>query len=429
MSEIPRRVIHIPRKFTEFGWGGVETVVLELAKCQKERGLSPEIVTTQALDDRESGSYDGISVNRFNYIYPSVKLSLKKTERRKLDFEGGQPLSLGLLHYLLRIEDVRIFHTHVSGLLGGIVKTAAGIRRKPVVVTYHGKHNDSSHETSRHRQWQKPLTRILSATSVLRQADWVLCNNKEDMENLESGLGHERISYLPRGINDKKFRSGFSTLFREKYQIPRDEHIILCVGHIHPAKNQMLLMDSFIKLNQINSDSTLVMIGSVEDEPYFNKLRKSAFSGRVGNKVIFIPDMGNDAEDLINAYHAANVCVIPSREERGGLVVLETWAAGKPIITSKGGIFDRTIHEEVNGLIFDSEKGDAAYDLLRKILYLQQNPDYANLLGENGRAEISNNYKWKTIDRELEKIYQMAEDHCHSGRSGFNQKPLVHQFH
>ena len=83
----PDRILHVPRRFVTHEWGGTETVILEVSRCQRERGWRPEIVTSQAMSAVRADSIEGIPVRRHRYTYPFLGLSAQ--DRLHMDKKGG----------------------------------------------------------------------------------------------------------------------------------------------------------------------------------------------------------------------------------------------------------------------------------------------------------------------------------------------------
>jgi len=131
-----RCIIHVPRRFVAEEWGGTETVIQELSQRQQRAGFHPIIMTSMALASRCSEIIGGTPVRRFPHSYPFLGLSA--ADRAAMDKKGGNLLSLSLFTALLRVPRVRLFHAHALKRLGGEVRTAARLRRKPFVVSLHG---------------------------------------------------------------------------------------------------------------------------------------------------------------------------------------------------------------------------------------------------------------------------------------------------
>jgi len=94
------KIVHVPRRFVRSEWGGTETVILEISRRQKARGLEPVIMTSMALADRREEEIQGVPIRRFSYSYPFLGLS--REEKAAMDKKGGNLLSLSLFLALLR---------------------------------------------------------------------------------------------------------------------------------------------------------------------------------------------------------------------------------------------------------------------------------------------------------------------------------------
>jgi glycosyltransferase involved in cell wall biosynthesis len=64
------------------------------------------------------------------------------------------------------------------------------------------------------------------------------------------------------------------------------------------------------------------------------------------------------------------------------------------------------------GLFIDPNATDAAEDLAAKLGRLAADRAWREKLGEAGRREARANYDWPMIGRQLETLYQRAEEHC-----------------
>ena len=136
MSSRGNCIVHVPRRFVADEWGGTETVILEIARQQQRAGYETRVETSMALAKSRSELIGGVPVLRHSYCYPFLGLS--RADCMAMDKKGGNLLSLPLFWSLLRTKNVRIFHAHALKRVGGTVRTAAKIRRKPFVVSLHG---------------------------------------------------------------------------------------------------------------------------------------------------------------------------------------------------------------------------------------------------------------------------------------------------
>jgi glycosyltransferase involved in cell wall biosynthesis len=75
---------------------------------------------------------------------------------------------------------------------------------------------------------------------------------------------------------------------------------------------------------------------------------------------------GSRAE-LAAAYHAVDVCVVPARQEGGPKAVLESMAAGVPLVTTRVGQATELVEDGANGWLVDVEDADGLAERMTEI--------------------------------------------------------------
>lgn len=411
-------IIHVPRRFVAHEWGGTETVILEISKQQKLAGYNPRIVTSMALADNRNDEISGIPVERHPHLYPFLGLSPE--QRAAMDKKGGNLLSLPLFAALLREKNVRIFHAHALKRLGGTVRTAAKILRKPYVVSLHGgifdvpaaELDDLTKPIRGKFEWGKPFGALLGARRVLEDADHVICVGRSEADKAKAGLSHDRVSYLPNGVDSQRFATGDPAAFRARFHIPEDAFLIVNIGRIDSQKNQLCLLEAFAAFRAATPDARLLLIGPVTQPAYEKKLTAFIAEHNLTDSVRIIPGLGNDSGSLVDAYHAADAFVLASRHEPFGIVILEAWCAARPVIASRVGGLQSLVTDNQTGLFFDPEATDAPAQLAALLTRLHADPALRTRLGQAGKQEALANYDWSRITGKLESIYQLAESHA-----------------
>ena len=417
-TPINNRIIHVPRRFVASEWGGTETVILEISRQQIQQGWKPEIFTSMALTDEYQSVIGGIQVHRFRYCYPFFGLSAD--DRLSMDKKGGNLFSLPLLWSLYKARNVRLFHAHSLKRLGGQVRTAARLRKKPYVVSLHGgvfdvpaaELDSMLKPISNKWEWGKPLGALLGSRKVLQDADYVICVGQSELDKAKNELSHNRITYLPNGVDTKKFAQGDGSAFRKHYNIPAESFFILNISRIDSQKNQMALLEAFRIFHKQHPQSILMLVGPETQPNYAARLRQFIHDSQLDNSCVMIPGLRNDDPQLLNAFHACDVFVLPSMHEPFGIVVLEAWSAGKPVIVSHVGGLKSLIREEVNGCFFSPEASDASQQLAQRIIHLYSEKELRARLAEAGQTEARNKYDWSQISQKLESIYLEAEHHA-----------------
>lgn len=419
-----KRIVHVPRRFVAEEWGGTETVILEISRQQQRAGAQPEVFTSLALARERKEQIHGVPVRRFPYCYPFLGLS--RADRAALDKKGGNLLSLSLLRALVSVPDVRLFHAHALNRLGGTVRTAARLRGKPFVVSLHGGVFDvpEAERTQMLRpiankpEWGRVFGALLGSRRLLEDADQVICVGRTEAEKAKARLGHDRVAYLPNGVDTAKFALADGDAFRSKHAIPRGAFLVLNVSRIDAQKNQRLLLEAFARLRSACPEAFLVVVGPETQPDYAAQLREFIGAKGLADCVRLLPGMRHDDPDLVAAYHACDAFVLPSRHEPFGIVVLEAWSAGRPVVASAVGGVKTLIRDGETGLLFDPEATDASDALERSLRRLARDPALRRSLGQAGRAEARTCYDWREIHCQLEALYERAEVHamCRNGR-------------
>lgn len=409
----PRTVVHVPRRFVEHEWGGTESVLANLLREQRTAGWRPQIFTSLALSDQRRDEFEGAPVRRFEYCYPFIGLSTK--QRLAMDKKGGNLLSWSLLSALAREPDVRLLHAHSLKRLGGIVRTAARWRGVPYVVTLHGGVFDvPAAETASlvapqagKFEWGRVPGALLGSRRVLEDADAVICIGRRETELARQRLCHERIYHLPNGVDAARFACGDGAAFRSKHGIAPDAKVILCVSRYDPQKDQRLLVEAFERVVRLEPRAALLLAGPSTVPDYVEALDARIAASPVASRIRRLGALAPGGAELAGAFHAADVFALASRHEPFGIVVLEAWSAGLPVVAAASGGLVDLVRSEQNGLLFEAGNVEACADALRRSL---AEGDAVHRWGEAGRRLATERYSWRSVANQLEEIYTAAEE-------------------
>ena len=153
-----------------------------------------------------------------------------------------------------------------------------------------------------------------------------------------------------------------------------------------------------------------MLIGPETQPAYAAKLREFIAANHLTGRVKLLPGMRNDNPELIQAFHACDVFVLPSMHEPFGIVVLEAWSSGKPVVASHVGGLQALVREGETGFFFDPNAADAAAQLAAKLGLLAGSGELRAKMGAAGRQEALSRYDWAKIGLQLEELYQRAEE-------------------
>ncbi len=405
------RILHVPRRFALDKWGGTESVILNLCRQQIARGGAPEIHTSRALSSVAEEKWQGIPIRRYRYFYPYVPL--RAAERAAFDLKGGNLFSFSLYRALLRAPDVRIFHAHSLKRLGGEVLTAARRRRKPCVVTIHGNYFDvpadekASMEGNCGRfaiEWGKVLGGLFKSRSLLDDADAICCVGHSEYEAARASLPHDRVYYLPNGVNIKPFETANRDEWRARLGFTGKDFLFGCISRIDPQKGQTRLLEALREVLRKSPEAAVVVAGPVTDPAFGREVAERARD--LGDRVRVLPAVEPEGVEHTGLLAALDAFVLPSRHEPFGIVILEAWAAGKAVIASRIGGLVHLIDDGVDGLL--SDPGDTS-DLARQMARLIAEPVLGQRLAKAGAAKVRAEFAWSRVYERMEAIYQRAE--------------------
>jgi len=405
-----KKIIFICRRFNSDKWGGTETVVIQTAKQLGDAGFEVQIFTTKALSSKNEEYIDGIKVRRFSFCLPWFGLSDKAKE--SLLHKGGNLLSLSMLWALLKERNVSLIHLHSTHRIGAVGRTAARIKKIPYVVSLHGGlFSVPSYETDALKEpfkgkveWGKIFGFLLGSRKLLTEAKTIICVGEEESRAASKEYPDNNIAYIPNGVNLDKFESADENLFRKKYGISAGKKIILCVSRIDYQKNQLLLLKSFAKIHKADSMTHLVLIGSITVPDYFVKMLDLSQELGISSSVTFIPGLSPDSPLLYSAFKTCDIFVLPTLHEPFGIVVLEAWAASKPVVASRIGGIPGFTEENKDCILVKPDNQNELTSAIQKVLSDQE---LRRKLAQNGYSKARMNYNWQIITDKLLEIYDL----------------------
>ena len=415
------RIAHVLRRISFDDWGGTEQVVWNIAKAQKEAGHEVRLFATTALwrgldDDRREGRdrrdgslevVDGIEIVRFRPIYPWWPMPQALVD--ELDRKGGNPFVPGLGRALLDWKP-DVIHCHAMARIAELcLRTAqklttpnSQLSTKTVVSLHGGGANIPGEEakslmapTRGRLPWGKAIDILMGWTRrVPEDFDGIVCVGEDEAEKYRGR--HDHVMYLPNGVDCRLFEG----MARESLAplMPKTSLSLLCVARIDRQKNQMMLVEWLAR----NPQATVRLVGPVTQPDYRAEIEARAEQLGVSGRLSFAGALKPASEELLREYANADVFVLPSRHEPFGIVVLEAWAAGLPVVASDIGGLGRlcAAHPEA-AVTFSPGDIDALDDALRRV---GGDEALRGRLSAAGRAAAAE-YDWRKLAKRVVDFY------------------------
>ena len=405
------RTIHLLRKLNPAEWGGTESAMQRLFEGLGRRG-----VDAVAYCPRIEGASDDMpampancEVRRFRAIVPVMGVS--RQCRNRLISMGGNLMSFDLIPSLLRERPVSVIHTHALGRIGGIGLTIARYRRLPFVVSIHGGAFDlpntirrSLNEPARGFEWGKLFGWLLKSRQLFRDADAILTCNETEADFLREAYPQRRIIVQPHGVPLALYQTDQRQAAQAAFPAIRDRQVLLNVGRIDPVKNQDWLLERTPEILQRYPRALLVLAGACTDDVYGQAIKGKIQHLGLGNHVLLTGGLPSDDPRLIGLYQQARAVVLPSLSETFGLVILEAWAAGTPVLSSRTSGPSSLIAHGRNGWLFDLDQAQSFHQALSCTL---GNPKRARDMAAQGTL-VSRRHSLDAVADALKTLYEQV---------------------
>jgi len=246
----------------------------------------------------------------------------------------------------------------------------AAARRIPLVVL------PFFHPEDRYHHFRAFYRCLATARAVLAQTPYSAALFRQlvpEAQTLQTGVGIDRAELTAPGISGARFRARHGL---------GNKRVVLFVGRKEPAKRYDLAVAAVDAL--ADDGVVLVMIGQdVDAQPIASP--RVRYLGTV------------DRAELLDAYDACDVFILPSEHESFGIVFLEAWMRGKPVL---GNARCRPVASVIEVGVDGYLCADAT-EFAARIRSLLCEPEHAAALGRAGRAKTIDRYTWTAIARRV----------------------------
>ena len=164
----------------------------------------------------------------------------------------------------------------------------------------------------------------------------------------------QEVVALPNGIDCRPY--GTVPTVRSN---PTDPLQIVYIGRIAREKGLYETLQGLRLAHELGVDARLVVAGSGAEEP---RLRRYAQALGIGARVCFVgPVFGNDKVKILSG---ADVMVLPSYSEGLPYALLESMAAGVPVIATPVGAIPDVVSDGIHGFLVPPRDGKAIAEAL-----------------------------------------------------------------
>lgn len=389
--EIGTGYTSIPAKIS----AATEIIVEQLTSAMMKQNLDVEIIDICDKNRKENSlPISEVKVPSF-FIDADVHLGIVHKLKRVV---YSVSLAMKLKKILKSTDEKVVFHFHNQYNMFFFLKLVDEKLRKKCITAY------TNHTGVWRMLWPEIEStvreRYFQEAECMKKADAVFVLNIETKKNIMEHLGvqEKKICVINNGVNVDVY-TPLSAADKEKIKEQRGfagKKIILQVGSVYENKGQARAVELLADLLKEDSDMMYLYAGGIVDEEYQSLVKETAEKLGVASQVKYI-GMISPGEELNEFYNIADATIFPSKYEAFGLVVVEAFASGVPVLVNEKGTFAFT-----DGCVVYNEKNFT--DIVKSDIFEDKNRyDELCLLA---RKTAVNTYSWGKISSDYNAFWK-----------------------
>lgn len=333
------RVLHI----VESSAGGTGRHVLDLAEGMVARGCEVHLIwSSRRVDTMFRRRLEGLHGVRHMALpmrtspHPMDAVTLWKIRR-----------------YMRRHGPFDIVHGH-SSKGGALARLVVLLTRARAIYTLHGL---IMMDPGLARVKKMVYTGI-ELLLALRTSCIIAVSPEEARAAVRLGLGRSRVRLIPNGVGPADLVHRQTA--RKTMGVCEDAVVIGFIGRFVEQKDPQVLLKGFATAAQQIPTARLALVGA---GPLETSMRACADELGIGDKIIWLGE--RDAREVMGGF---DVFAIASRKEGLPYVVLESMAAGLPIVATESAGVEILVQDSVNGYVVPTGNAEAFGKALAKLI-------------------------------------------------------------
>ena len=209
---------------------------------------------------------------------------------------------------------------------------------------------------------------------------------------IDQGAEPDRVHVCPMAplLSDHK---GNGDRFRTRHRLDCAP-IVLFLGRLVEYKGYRTLLEAATEIWKTHPDAQIVLAGPADQKA------RAILLSLTDPRIQYVGMMSDEEKN--DALAACDMVCVPSTEESLGVVYLEGWMFGKPVIAANIPVMRSVIAEGVDGFLTPQVPDQVA----RAVTRLLSDREMAQEMGRAGRAKVLSRYTWERAAKQHEAIYR-----------------------
>lgn len=341
--------------------------------------ISPKTIWNKSVFNKNRGDYTWDNVHVYyplivNLPSPYVPTILKNMWIRR---EAGE-ISKFIASKNIEFD---LIHAHYTWFSGAVALELKRKFKTPVVITEH-----TSGALSKALKRRDP-----SFIDTWTRCDTLINVNKKATSDLKEF--NEKSIYIPNGFDSGTVHPLNKQECRAKLRIPQDTNLIISIGSLTEVKGHRFLIKAMKTVHDKRADILCIIGGS---GPLKNSLQMVIDDLKLRDQVRLIGEISR--KDISTLINASDVFVLPSLKESFGIVQMEAFACGKPVVATRNGGSEEIIISEEYGYLVEPGNDVLLAEKILKALDYEWDED---LIRDYSKA-----FSWDQISKKIVSSYE-----------------------
>lgn len=242
--------------------------------------------------------------------------------------------------------------------------------------------------------------------AMFRWCDRVVCNSRASASRLQAGgLSARKLATIPNALPDAAFAETAPALASN----PDALRVVMIARMNDPAKRHDIFLQAAARLAKKHPRLEFLMVG---DGDLRAGLEKLAGTLGLGSRTIFL----GERHDIAAVLASAEISVLPSISESLSNAIMESMAAGVPVVACRVGGNEELIRDGENGFLVSR---DSVEELAERMEQLVTRPELRRNCGAEGQRDAQR-FRLEKVVGEYERFYlSLLEE------KGIKQKDLA----